>query len=322
MRIATAADLDGIVAAALRDAERRARLDPLLWPVAADAAPRIAAAVASSLNKPNGAFHWLVGEAGGAIAAFAHIAIIPPPPIYDLGGKPAGILLDDSAVIDEKDWDVLVAGAERFMAERGAVRAIAACEAANANKREALDARRYRAVTEYRVKHGLESGAPAGARPATSDDLSQICALGARARQMHCDANARMWTAHPDAEARFRMWMAHSLSLPDRTISVSPATGAISGFIVAQPAGPFQLPVTADGADIGLIDDFHVEAPGGSPAFWDSACAAALLAAAEDDFARRGKTCAMAICPAGRAGKLAVLQVAGYRPANLWLLKD
>lgn len=122
-------------------------------------------------------------------------------------------------------------------------------------------------------------------------------------------ANARFWTPHPQAAERFAAWMRHSLTLMDRDLLVGERAGQVSGFLVAQPA---PLPPAHDSASLSLIDDWAADD-------WETFLA--LLTGADHVLARRGKTVIQAICPANWLERRAVMEAAGFRTANLWLMK-
>lgn len=317
IRSATERDIENILALSLEDAKKRQNFDPRLWPLPGDGALKVEAALRREIN--GGPFGWLISEENGAIAAVARYAVIPCPPIYDLKGGFSGVLLDDAYFpvgASEATVESLLSAMEVAMGEKGATIFIAAAPDADLRKRKALESKNYRPVTRYLVKHDLSVAEPTRVRPATLEDIPDIALLGIQAVAHHARANPRMWTPHADAAGRFSFWMTRSLGMADRSIFVTDAPEGLSGFIVAQPAGPFQLPLSGNAA-LGLIDDFHC-GDFQSPA----EDAAALLAAAESDLRKRGKKVAMAICPAAWTDKLSFLLNRGYGPGNLWLLKD
>lgn len=316
VRLATADDLPAIAALLLQEAAERSASDPALWPVAGDARQRIEAAFADEL-RAQGPSRWLVAEAKGAVAGVARFGVIPCPPIYQLGGGFAFVLFDDTYVSPAAPDDAfagLIAAAERQGRAMGAVIFLAACAPFQRAKMQALAAAGYGVVTCYLVKHGLAIGdVPASVRAATAEDVPAIVAMGVRSQQVLAAANARMWTPHAEAPARFGAWMQYSLSLSDRRIFVC-GEAERAGFVIAQPASPFHLPLACGREHLGLIDDFWAAAFG--------ADARDLLAAAEHAFVQQGRTSAMAIAPAAWPAKQASLRAAGYGEGNAWLLKD
>jgi hypothetical protein len=280
VRTATPGDMAAASALLLQDAATRAASDGALWVPAVDAAQRVA-------------------RAGGlALLLFDETSVSRAAP----DGAFAG----------------LIEAAEREGAAMGAVIQLAACAAFQQEKRRALEAAGYGVVTQYLVNHRLADrpASHSAVRAASTADVPAIVAMGAEAQAALCQANAKMWTPHPDAPARFGAWMQYSLTLPDRRILVAGASKP-SGFVIAQPVSAFHLPLTCEREHLGLIDDF-----------WASAFATAssdagdLLSAAEMEFVQRGRTSAMAICPRDWRAKYAILSAHGYIDANTWMLKS
>lgn len=320
VRPATALDADAIVALALEDAAARAANDAALWPVAGDAALRVRRVLTDELRE-GGRTQWLVAEGADGIAGAARWGLIPCPPIYHLAGSMAFLLYDEvfAAHTAPATFAALIGEAERRGAAAGAAIFLAACAGVQLGKHHALEAAGFRAVTHYLVKHGLRpADAPASVRAATAADIPAIVAMGAASQRSLSGANAAMWTPHPDAPARFGSWMQYSLTLADRRIFV--ASGhAQAGFVIAQPVSPFHLPLTSAREHVGLIDDFWAEAFAGAGG---EAEARDLLTAAENEFAARGRSSAMIICPVAWAAKQRFLRGQGYRDGNAWLLKS
>jgi hypothetical protein len=317
IRSAVEGDIERIAMLGLEDAKKRQNFDPHLWPFSSDGASKIEAALRREIS--GGALAWLVAKENGTVVAAVRYAVIPCPPIYDLMGGLAGVMLDDtyfSATASGAALNALLSALEATMREKGATIFIAATPDADAQKRGVLEDKCYRPITRYLVKHDLNVAEPSRVRRAKREDIPGIAALGMCAIAQHARANPRMWTPRADAADRFSLWMTQSLSMVDRSVFVIDAPKAPSGFIVAQPAGPFQLPLSGNTA-LGLIDDFYCG--DFQPPAKD---AAALLAAAESDFRRRGKKSAMAICPAAWTDKLSFLVGRSYALGNLWLLKD
>jgi hypothetical protein len=138
-------------------------------------------------------------------------------------------------------------------------------------------------------------------RAATPADVPAIVAMGARSQKALCQANARMWTPHPEAPARFGAWMHYSLNLTDRRIFVH-GEHEFGGFVIAQPISPFHMPLTSRSEHLGLIDDFWASEFAQATGWRDFPNAKDLLASAEAEFIQRGRTSAMAICP----GRMAI----------------
>jgi hypothetical protein len=317
IRSAAEGNIETIAALGLEDAKKRQNFDSRLWPFLSDGASKIEAALRREIS--GGPLAWLVAEENGAIVAAARYAVIPCPPIYDLKGGLAGVMLDDTYFLGTASGaalNALLSAMEAIMREKGATIFIAAAPDADMQKRGALEDKCYRPVTRYLVKHDLNVAEPSRVRPASQKDIPGIAALGMQAVAQHARSNPRMWTPHADATDRFSFWMAQSLSMADRSIFVTGAPETLSGFIVVQPAGPFQIPLSGNAA-LGLIDDFSCD--DFQPPAED---AAALLTAAESDFWKRGKKSAMVVCPVAWTDKQSFLVNRGYGPGNLWLLKD
>jgi hypothetical protein len=307
----------------LQDGAERAASDGDLWPPATDAAQRIADAFSNDVRNA-GPVRWLVAEEAGAIVGAARLAVIPCPPIYHLAGGLAFVLLDDTCVSGSAPDDALaslIRAAERDGEALGAVIFLAACASFQRAKRSTLESAGYGAVTQYLVKHRLSNApAPASVRAALPADVPAVVAMGAKAQQALFQANAKMWKPHPEAPARFGAWMHYSLSMADRRVFVF-GDPEPTGFVIAQPTSPFHMPLASQRAHLGLIDDFW------APAFaepverreWTDA--RDLLVAAELEFIRRGRTSAIAICPAAWQSKQDVLRAHGYRDGNNWMLK-
>ena len=320
IRSATHGDLPAIAALLLQDAAERAASDGDLWPVATGAAQRVAQAFSGELDE--GPVRWLVAEAGGAVEGVARFGVIPCPPIYHLAGGLAFVLYDDTFVSRSAPADALaslIAAAERAGDAMGAVISIAACAPFQREKHRALESARYDVVTHYLVKHRLANAAPpAHVRAATAADVPAIVAMGAASQEALFQANAQMWTPHPQARARFGAWMHYALTLPDRRIFVF-GEGEPTGFAIAQPTSPLHLPLTSQPDHVGLIDDFW--APEFAPAPGGPTGARDLLTAAELEFIARRRASIMTICPAGWRSKQEALRARGYRDGNAWMLK-
>ena len=323
VRPAMPADLAAISALLLQDAADRAVSDGALWVPATDAAQRVARAFADEVQDGRTG-RWLVAEAAGAVVGVVRLGVTPCPPIYHLAGGLALVLFDETCVsrsAPDGAFAALIDACEREGAAMGAVIQLAACASFQIEKRRALEAAGYGVVTEYLVKHGLADGtaSQSSVRVASSADIPAIVAMGGEAQKALYQANAEMWKPHPDAPARFGVWMQYSLTLADRRVLVFGA-GEPCGFVIAQPVSAFHLPLTCARDHIGLIDDFWASAFAALEASALSD-ASALLAAAEAEFVRRGRTSAMAICPAVWHAKQDILRAHGYGDGNTWMLK-
>lgn len=260
-----------------------------------------------------GQFEWLVADTGDVIA---RIAVIPPPPIYDLKGGHAGVVLGTWHAPNIEPFEL-------HLRNRGVAVLVMDCAADDALKRRQLEALGYTATTHYMLKHGLtQSSAVPSIRSAVEEDIPALVAFNREARDRLHEANPAFWTSHPDAEARFALWMKFSLSMRDRALFVSEHDAGPTGFVIAQPPSPIQVPITLDEAKIGVIDDFHCTSFGRSlDRQHEDASGRELLQAAESDFVRRGKTGAIAICPVAWTAKAALLESQGYKTLHTWLVR-
>jgi hypothetical protein len=328
VRAADPRDADAITALLLKDADYRQSLNSDLWAVARDAEQRVRASLGTIREPVTGPFthHWIVAEEGGELRGVVHGLNVPPPPLFDLHGGNAGILLDDCYFpSDERVSAALVNAAERALADAGAVLFVAASPAGWVERTGFLQAAGYEHTTFYMAR-GRIAAAPAAqprARVATTADIPGIVRLSTLHRAQLKAASPHFWNVHEEANDRFASWMAVTLTLPDRRMFVTGATGEVDGFIVAQPGSPLHLTAAHDLARVGLIDDFHARAfelnwldgePSGEPA--------ALLAAAEAELCARGAEVALAICPVLMTRKFELLLAAGYAPANIWMVKS
>ena len=262
-----------------------------------------------------GQFDWLLAGTSDDTAV-ARIAVIPPPPIYDLKGGLAGVVLGTWQVTNIEPLDGL-------LRDRGAAVLVMDCTAKDESKRSQLKARGYIATTHYMLKTDIAPQAPAPTVRATTEaDIPALVAFNREGRERLHEANPAFWTSHPDADARFALWMKLSLTMRDRAIFVSQHEGRPSGFVIAQPASPIQVPITLDETKIGVIDDFHCTSFGASLRdSQDPAPARELLATAEATFTERGRTTAIAICPAAWPAKAQLLEVAGYKTLHTWFVR-
>ena len=320
IRIARQEDVAGIAALIARSGESKPS-STATGRLRARTAPEIVTSVCRDLETPHGQIHWVVVGAAADPAAAAQIAVIPPPPIYDLEGGLAGIVLGHWSRRDIAA-ETLVAALERHLRERSAAMLVIACHAEDEAACAAATAHGYRATTNFLVKATLTPNEPATTiRTAVEDDIPALVAFNREARDRLHEANPVFWRSHPEAETRFGLWMKFSLTMRDRTIFVSHEGGRATGFIVAQPANPIPLSIASDDS-IGAIDDFHCPAFGHSlTAQSNDRSGDTLLAAAETDFVERGKTAAMAVCPAAWPAKSALLERAGYQTEFTWFTK-
>jgi hypothetical protein len=99
-------------------------------------------------------------------------------------------------------------------------------------------------------------------------------------------------------------------------------TGALDGYVIAQPASRLHFPPAHPVAGIGVIDDyFHADCADPAALRNGGRGAAALLRAAEGALADRGFGATFVVCPAAWTSKLAVLEQAGYRTALVWMIR-
>src|ERR1043166_270854 len=326
IRPATREDLASIVELLSGDAQARARLDPVLWRVAADAPARIETAVGAALNAPQVAARefWLVAGHAQRIAGVTHAAIVPVPPIYDSAASTPGLLHDDcviSADAPSGTAEALLAATEAALRSAGATTLIASCLAAGP-LRSLYQHHGYEPVTLYMAKHRLGVAPAPGVRPAGAADVPVIVKRSADHRATLARINPRFWHIHPEADRRFDAWMRRSLTLADRDMFVAVEAGALHGYVIAQPASALLFPAGHDVAAIGVIDDFsHGDFANGSAVANVGMHGDNLLAAAEGAFARRHIDSALVVCPAAWPSKVSLLERRGYRTAKLWMLK-
>src|SRR4029079_6706799 len=110
---------------------------------------------------------------------------------------------------------------------------------------------------------------------------------------------------HPQADARFNVWMKRSLTLRDRDMLVTASPGDLDGYGIAQPASRLHFPPAHDIAATGIIDDyFHTEFADPADLKNGGRGATSLLRAAEAAFADRGVKAALVVCPAAWSSKI------------------
>lgn len=325
-RPAQPADVPAIAALLLEDASVRERLNQQLWAVAPDAAARVLASLNTIADPVAGParHHWFVAERDRVVAAVAHGVNMPPPPIIDLHGGTAGVLLDDSHLpADHALSAALLAAVEQAMRDAGAVLFVAASPEGWRERTAFLTGSGYETTTLYMAKTGLEADWQVGVtRRATPADIPGVVRLSGRHRARLQEANPLFWHIHANADARFGAWMSFCLSMSDRSMFVSGVPEAIDGYIIAQPGSPLHLAPAHDATRTGLIDDFYAAAfepanQGGGL----SSVAAGLLSAAEAALHDRDIDTVLAICPARMPTKEESLRCQGYVTANLWMVK-
>jgi hypothetical protein len=322
IRRAEATDIPAITALQLADASGREALNENLWKLAPDAEARILAALDTIANPVTGPFthHWLVAEEDGAIQGVAHGANVPAPPIIDLAGGTAGVLLDDCHFDGEQISGPLLTATEAAMAQTGSALFVAASPSGWHTRTRALKKAGYEPTTLYMAKTGFEEGTPSGlARNAAESDIEGITRLSARHRARLEDANPVFWRIHKEADTRFAAWMKTSLTLQGRSMFVAGPADDIRGYVIAQPGSPLHFAPAHNALRTGLIDDFYATA---FEEHDDGRVALALVAAAETSFRERGVDTALAICPARMTSKSNLLEECGYRTASLWMVKS
>ena len=312
-------DIPQMVDLLLHDAQQRHAQNPHLWPIAADARTRIEAGIV--LDNPQTV--WLLAEISDRIVGIAHAMIVTPPPIYEIVAGNPGLFFDDCFVADDAPPgtdEALLAATETALRAAGAAGMIASSPAAGA-MRPIYERNGYEPVTLYMAKAGLSARElPATVRMATADDIPGLVARSAEHRRMLSHLNDRFWYIHPQADARFEMWMRYSLTLKDRDMFVAGAP--VHGYVIAQAIAPLLIPAAHDIKTIGVIDDFYdADCADEGAIANDGATAAALLSAAESALARRGYAAAFVVCPAAWTSKKALLERLGFRTAKLWMLK-
>jgi GNAT superfamily N-acetyltransferase len=326
IRRATARDVSAMVGLLLMDGESRNRLDPALWPLAADAAAQIESGLDRGLagSNPSSRELWLLAEASGRLVGITHSMIVPVPPVYGVPASP-GLLLDDCFTTPDAPPDTaeaLLLATEDALRSAGAGDLIAS-HPERGPWRPLYDRHGYQPVTLYLAKHPFKAhDMPSGLRTALPGDLPGIVKLNAEHRATLAGLNPRFWPIRPDADSRFKTWMTHSLTLEDRDMLVAGRPGEMHGYAIAQPISRLLVPAAHDIAAVGVIDDFYDLDFAAVPTLAnDGATAARLISAAESAFARRGFVTALVVCPAAWASKAELLKRQGYRTAKLWMFK-
>jgi len=326
IRPAGPADLDAMTALLLRDADRRRSINPSLWRVKPEARAAIAANLASTLGTDAAAPRrsWLVAEENGTLIGLTHSLLLPVPPIYAGEFGPPGLIMEDSTLAPTAAADTaaaLLQAAEADLIAAGA-RILLASSLPGGSWQAALAAQGYHPLTLYLSKTGLTGAErPEEVRQATAGDIPAIVALSAAHRQTLCALDT-FWKPHPEADARFDHWMRRSLTLSDRDMFVSEVAGRIEGYAISQPATPLHFPPAHDIGGVGIIDDFyHRDFRDIADPAQNHSAASHLIAAAEAALARRDRTAALVICPAGWASKRAFLETTGHSVALVWHIK-
>jgi hypothetical protein len=281
-------------------------------------------AVAKVLSTPGPAKElFLVAESDKQLAGVGHGMIVAAPPIYDVRVTP-GLLLDDCCTSPQAPAhtaEALLAATETALRAIGATSFIAS-SAYDSPLHKLYTSHDYEPVTLYLAKHGFtDQPLSPDVRLATVDDVPNIVTMSAAHRRTLQEINDRFWHIHPEADARFAMWMRYSLTLKDRDMYVASAKDGLAGYAIAQPVSRLLIPLAHDIAHIGVIDDFYdtdFAAVEGTPS---ASSATHLLSAAENSFAKRGFPSALVVCPANWTSKRAVLAQNSYKPAKIWLLK-
>jgi hypothetical protein len=298
----------------------------MLWPIADDAPARIDEAVRFVLKAQEQPRRrrWHVAEAGGRLVGVIHSMTVPVPPIYAGRWGEPGLLMPECFVIPDAPSgtiEVLVEAAEADLRADGAELLIASFVVGD-EWRSCFEGRGYQPVTLYLGKAGFEDAAWANAvRAASEADLEGIVRRSAEHRSV-LSALDTFWTIHADADALFGAWMKRSLTLQDRDMLVAASPHGLDGYAIAQPASRLHFPPAHAIAATGVIDDyFHTDFADPAALRNGGTGAAALLAAAEAAFHRRGVRAAIAVCPAAWISKITVLEKAGYRMALVWMVK-
>jgi hypothetical protein len=309
------------------DAEGRNRLDPSLWPLAADASARIKSAldrgVIASTNSSSQDL-WMLAETSGRLVGITHAMIVPVPPVYGVPASP-GLFLDDCFTTPDAPPDTaetLLLATEVALRSAGAGDLIAS-HPERGPWRLLYERHGYQPVTLYMAKHPFKAhDLPSGLQSALPADVPGIVKLNADHRATLAELSPRFWPLRPDAESRFKMWMTYSLTLKDRDMLVAGGLDEIHGYAIAQPVSRLLIPAAHDIAAVGVIDDFYdLDFANVSALTNDGATAAWLISAAESAFARRGFAAALVVCPAAWRSKAELLKQQGYRTAKVWMFK-
>ncbi|HEX2592074.1 MAG TPA: hypothetical protein VHL34_11300 [Rhizomicrobium sp.] len=323
-RAATPADIPAIVPLLIQNAQARHAIDPLLWRMDDQAATRTTEALTAAFATTGPQRdHIFVAEANGQLAGVTRAMLVPVPPIYDPGVQPA-LLQDDCFTAPNAPpgtAEALLAATETAMREAGADSFIASCTIGTP-QHALYTGHDYEPVTLYLAKHGF-TDAPFASdiRPATGDDIPAIVTLSAAHRKTLQKINDRFWHVHPEADARFGMWMQYSLTLKDRDMLVATTGSGLAGYAIAQPVTRLHIPAAHDIAKIGVLDDFYDTDFASIETASSTASATHLITATESAFARRGMDSALVVCPNDWTSKHTLLEQRGYKSAKVWMLK-
>jgi GNAT superfamily N-acetyltransferase len=251
--------------------------------------------------------------------------VLSLPPIYDVGERPLGILLDDFIVVEDAPRgtaEALLLATEAELRTAGAGALIASC-LAGSRARQLYRRHGYEPVTLYLAKSGFRPGArPPGVRIAGSEDAPDISRLGAQNRRTLSEINHRFWRFHPEADRRWAGFLRYLMTLKDREVVVAKEAGPLHGYVIPQPVSALHMPAAHDLTRVGMVDDYYDLDFADVPSLRNSGRTAAdLLSAAESFFADRGYAAALAICPAAWTSKLTLLKRNGYAKAKLWMFK-
>lgn len=252
---------------------------------------------------------WFLAEQGGRCVGVVKSGRYPAPPVY--AEMLAGLTGDDFHVTTAQTLSPLLNAAEAFQREGKVAVINASCSVQDTVKHDLLNTRGYRPLTNWMVR-SVETQAqrPVSVRPANADDLPALMRLNAHAQEQKRQANPRFWTPHPQAAERFAGWMRHVLTLTDRDLLVCGQEGQVRGFVVVQPTG---LPPAHDASRIATLDDLAADD-------WDTF--RVLLDAAHHAATARGFMTLQVITPANWRERNTVLQDAGFRTANVWLMRE
>lgn len=307
VRRAQPRDAPRLMPVLLAEARARAALEPLLWPLHAKAHERLLDVLQSDFSRPERRA-WFLAEQRGVVVGVAEVGRYPAPPVY--AELLAGLTGDLWHAHTPTALTALLAACEDF-GRSGQVACLnAACPAQDAHKLDLLRAHGYRPLTLWMTcKVEPSAPLPAHVRPATEADVPAMVRLNAAAQEGKRHANPRFWTPHAEAQARFAPWMRHSLTMADRDMLVSEQRGLVNGFVIVQPTN---LPPAHDPSGVATLDDLAADD-------WETF--RALLGAAHHVGARRGLSTLQAICPAAWPERVQALTEAGFRTANLWLMK-
>lgn len=319
IRRATVQDLPAMVDLLLQDAVQRSARNPDLWKIAADAKSRIEAGIALDQAQTV----WLLAESAGRLVGITHAMIVTPPPIYDIVEGSPGLMFDDCFTAADAPPDTaeaLLVATEAALRVAGGAGMIASSPA-DGPLLPLYERHGYEPVTLFMAKAGLGVQAlPPSVRLAQGDDIPGLVARSAEHRTMLSQLKPRFWHIHPQADARFEMWMRYSLTLTDRDMFV--AGNPVHGYVIAQAIAPLIVPAAHDIKTIGVLDDYYdqdfadqSEIANGGEAATD------LLLAAESALARRGFGATFAVCPAAWPSKKSLLETQGFSTAKLWMFK-